>query len=107
MNPLVPEEIKRIYIIFRRAGYKLYLVGGSVRNILLYKDKELKNIKDWDMATEATPDQIIELFPDAFYDNQFGTVGIPTTNLDNPEHKNVVEITTFRSESEYKDKRHP
>lgn len=107
MKSLVPEEIKTIYKKFHKAGYKLYLVGGSVRNILLFKELALKNIKDWDMTTNATPEQILELFPNAFYDNKFGTVGIPIANLDNPEHENVIEITTFRSESEYRDRRHP
>jgi len=107
MESLAPEEIKNIHKKFQNAGYQLYLVGGSVRNILLFKDSALKKIKDWDMTTNATPEQILTLFPDAFYDNTFGTVGIPAANLDNPEHKNIIEITTFRSESEYRDRRHP
>lgn len=107
MKQRVPEEIKLIYKSFREAGYKLYLVGGSVRNILLYKETALQNIKDWDMTTDATPEQIIKLFPDAFYDNAFGTVGIPVKNLIETEHPGVVEITTFRTERGYADRRHP
>lgn len=95
----IPDFIEDIYRKFHSKNYELYLVGGSVRNLLLFRD-----IKDWDMTTNATPEQIQELFPDAFYDNQFGTVGVP---ISIGEEKQVVEITTFRSESEYKDRRHP
>lgn len=107
MKQGVPEEIDIIYKKFHQAGYKLYLVGGSVRNILRYKDEALQNIKDWDMTTNATPEEILALFPDAFYDNAFGTVGIPSKSLIETEHPGVVEITTFRTEREYKDNRHP
>lgn len=107
MQQVVPEEINKIYEAFRKAGFKLYLVGGSVRNILLYKDDALQNIKDWDMTTDATPEQMLEMFPDAFYDNAFGTVGIPVKSLIETEHPGVVEITTFRTERGYADRRHP
>lgn len=103
----VPEEINIIYQKFRDAGYKLYLVGGSVRNILLYKGEAFQNIKDWDMTTNATPEEMLTLFPDAFYDNSFGTVGIPNKSLIETEHPGVVEITTFRTERNYTDNRHP
>jgi tRNA nucleotidyltransferase (CCA-adding enzyme) len=107
MKQVVPEEIKKIYESFRVAGFRLHLVGGSVRNILLYKDDALQNIKDWDMTTDATPEQMLQLFPDAFYDNAFGTVGIPVKSLIETEHPGVVEITTFRTEQGYTDRRHP
>ncbi len=95
----IPSFIESIYKKFEAGGFELYLVGGSVRNLLLFR-----NIKDWDMTTNATPIEMLKLFPDAFYDNQFGTVGIP---VEEEDKKEVVEITTFRSESEYKDRRHP
>jgi tRNA nucleotidyltransferase (CCA-adding enzyme) len=107
MSPLVPVEIQKIYEKFHAAGFKLYLVGGSVRNILLYKEKALQNIKDWDMTTDATPEQMMKLFPEAFYDNAFGTVGIPNKLLTETEHPGVVEVTTFRTERGYTDRRHP
>ncbi len=107
MKQVVPEEIKKIYEQFRGAGFRLYLVGGSVRNILIYKENALQNIKDWDMTTDATPEQMLELFPNAFYDNAFGTVGIPVKSLLETEHPGVVEITTFRTERGYSDRRHP
>jgi tRNA nucleotidyltransferase (CCA-adding enzyme) len=95
-----PKCLEFIYKKFYDSNYELYLVGGSTRNFFLHKA-----IKDWDMTTNATPEQMLELFPNAFYDNKFGTVGIPVEiGLPN---KNIVEITTFRSESEYRDNRHP
>lgn len=95
----VPEFILKIYKQLNAANYQVYLVGGSVRDLLLGKE-----VKDWDLTTGATPQEILKLFPDGFYDNQFGTVGIP---FGEEENKQIVEITTFRSESEYKDRRHP
>ena len=107
MTQVVPEEINIIYKKFLSAGFKLYLVGGSVRNILIYKEHALQNIKDWDMTTNATPEEMLTLFPSAFYDNTFGTVGIPVKSLIETEHPGVVEITTFRTERGYTDRRHP
>src|SRR5882672_5453014 len=107
MTQIVPEEIIKIYHKFYASGFKLYLVGGSVRNILLYNEKASENIKDWDLTTNATPDDMLKLFPDAFYDNAFGTVGVPVESLQNAEHAGVVEITTFRTERGYDDRRHP
>lgn len=95
----VPDFIGDIAQAFHQGGYEVYLVGGSVRDLLLGKA-----VKDWDLTTNATPEDMLRLFPDAFYDNQFGTVGIPVASDD---QKHVVEATTFRSESGYKDRRHP
>jgi tRNA nucleotidyltransferase (CCA-adding enzyme) len=93
MFETIPEGILSIYKKVQRSGYDVYLVGGCTRNLLLKKE-----VKDWDMTTNAAPEQILKIFPDGFYDNQFGTVGIPTNN---------VEITTFRTEHGYSDKRRP
>lgn len=73
-------------------GFEVYLVGGCVRNILLGKE-----VVDWDMTTNATPPQIQELFPDSYYNNTYGTV---TTS-------SGTEITTYRTERDYTDSRHP
>src|SRR5258708_6653179 len=97
MKISIPQSVIAIYKILEKAHHDVYFVGGCVRNILLGKE-----VKDWDMTTSATPEEMLQLFPDGFYDNQFGTVGVPLS-VDNK----VVEITTFRSESEYRDKRHP
>ena len=56
--------------------------------------------KDWDLTTDATPEEILKIFPDGFYENTFGTVGIKTNH-------GILEITTMRKEGEYKDSRRP
>lgn len=76
-------------------GFECYAVGGAVRDLL-----SCQSPTDWDFTTNATPTQILQVFPDGFYDNKFGTVGIPIN-----EH--IIEITTYRTESEYKDARRP
>ena len=102
MPSYIPSEIQTMYQTFHDAGFNLYLVGGCVRDIL-----QKRTPKDWDLATDATPEEMLKLFPDAFYDNIFGTVGIPVEALRETEHSGVVEITTFRTEQRYDDRRHP
>ncbi len=96
----IPASVIDITKQFQKSGYSIYLVGGSVRNMLLKKE-----VKDWDLTTNATPEEIQSIFPDSFYDNTFGTVGI-VLNKDTPEQI-VVEVTTFRTEHGYSDSRHP
>jgi tRNA nucleotidyltransferase (CCA-adding enzyme) len=94
-----PHVIKKVSDIFLQNGYQLFLVGGSVRSLLLQRP-----LTDWDFTTDATPIQMQELFPDSFYDNVFGTVGIP---VETETGKMVLEVTTFRTEKGYADRRHP
>ncbi|MFQ5676224.1 MAG: CCA tRNA nucleotidyltransferase [bacterium] len=82
------------------AGHEAYLVGGCLRDLLLGKEP-----KDWDIATSAKPEEVQRLFSDSVYENQFGTVGIKTNSGD-PRQK-IIEVTTFRLEGKYTDKRHP
>lgn len=96
MTQLVPQEIKNIYYKLEKNGFEAYFVGGCVRDLIMKV-----SVKDWDLTTDATPEQITKLFPDSFYDNKFGTVGLPTD-----EH-GIVEITTFRTEDGYSDRRRP
>ncbi|MCL5969897.1 MAG: HD domain-containing protein, partial [Patescibacteria group bacterium] len=95
----IPKEVLDVYKKIEDNGFKVYLVGGSVRGLL-----EKKEVKDWDMATNAKPEEILKLFPNAFYDNKFGTVGIPIEIDNKPQ---VLEVTTFRTEKGYEDRRHP
>ncbi len=97
MNISIPEEVKSILDIFNDAHYEIYIVGGAVRDLLMGK-----LVNDWDFTTNATPQEILKLFPKGFYNNKFGTVGIPSS-----EGFDIHEITTFRTESSYKDARHP
>ncbi len=96
----IPASVIDITKSFEKHNYSIYLVGGCVRNMLLNKE-----IKDWDLTTNATPEEIQSIFPDSFYDNTFGTVGI-VLHKDTPEQI-VVEVTTFRTEHGYSDSRHP
>ena len=99
MQEVIPENVLDIYKTLEKEGFEVYFVGGSVRNMLLKRA-----IKDWDLTTNATPDKLTQIFKNGFYDNDFGTVGIPV--VIGGENK-VVEITTYRTEQGYKDKRHP
>jgi tRNA nucleotidyltransferase (CCA-adding enzyme) len=81
-------------------GFEAFLVGGCVRDLILEKEP-----KDWDITTNAKPEQLIKIFEDTFYENKFGTVGVKTDSLD-PKLK-VIEITPYRLENKYSDHRHP
>ncbi|MBI5452116.1 CCA tRNA nucleotidyltransferase [Candidatus Gottesmanbacteria bacterium] len=94
----LPKEAEEILAILKKAHFQAYIVGGCVRDLLLGRETN-----DWDFTTDATPEQIIKLFPDSFYDNKFGTVGVPIKQLSSV----IYEITTFRSEFGYTDHRHP
>lgn len=107
MTEGIKEEVLYIYNKIKNSGFEVYLVGGCVRNLLMKIEP-----KDWDLATNARPEQIQLIFPNSFYDNKFGTVGVPfhKVNLQGKEDvnaKNYAEITTFRHEKNYKDLRHP
>jgi tRNA nucleotidyltransferase (CCA-adding enzyme) len=96
----IPKEASSVAEDLRKAGFEAYLVGGCVRDLLLKRMP-----KDWDIATNATPAQIQEVFPDSFYENDFGTVGVKRETED-PALK-IIEVTPYRTESQYSDKRRP
>jgi len=96
----VPDEIANIVGKLQKAGYRAYLVGGCVRDILLNREP-----KDWDIATDAKPEEIQKIFPESVYENAFGTVAVKTQSAN--RETQIVEVTTFRLEGKYTDKRHP
>lgn len=103
----IPDYIKNIAESLQASGYEAYIVGGCVRDILMNKEP-----KDWDITTNALPEEIQQVFADARYENVFGTVLLPIrTEPEEGESKgkleDVVEITTYRSEQGYSDRRHP
>ncbi len=107
MMKKIPKPVIDTLDTFHNNNFEAYVVGGSIRDTILNKAK----INDWDITTNATPEQIIELFPDSFYENDFGTVGIKTEPFlfggkENREH-DVIEATTYRIETTYSDKRRP
>lgn len=96
----LPEEVKNIIKKLQDSGFEGYAVGGCVRDLLLGKEP-----KDWDITTNAKPEEIQKLFPEHVYENTFGTVAIKTGS-EKPELA-LVEITPYRIEGKYTDKRHP
>ncbi len=101
MAILLPVAVLDFIKTFQKAGFECYAVGGSVRDILLDRPT-----KTWDFATNATPEEIQKLFPESFYDNKFGTVGVKRKNIQG-ETEDIFEVTTYRKEGKYSDARHP
>jgi poly(A) polymerase/tRNA nucleotidyltransferase (CCA-adding enzyme) len=97
---LIPKEVKTIVKKLEKAGFEAYIVGGCSRDFLQGIEPN-----DWDIATSAKPEEIQKIFPDNFYENRFLT-GTVQTKSKNPRLKEI-EVTTFRSEAKYTDKRHP
>lgn len=102
MKEKIDSDVLHIYKRLESSGFEVFFVGGCVRNLLLNKAP-----KDWDLTTNATPENLQAIFPDSFYDNAFGTVGVPLPQVSETEHPGVVEITTYRTEGTYKDHRRP
>jgi tRNA nucleotidyltransferase/poly(A) polymerase len=99
---VLTDRLKEVALLFREGGKQLYLVGGAVRDIVRGRSP-----KDWDLATDASPDEVVELFwgikPRAFIIPTGIKHGTVTLHYRGEEY----EITTFRSESAYLDGRHP
>ncbi len=94
----------------RQRGFQAYLVGGCVRDLLLGREP-----KDYDVATDATPKQVMEIFPETYaVGAQFGVVLVPAPAGDVAARSRRraleigrVEVATFRSDIGYSDGRHP
>ncbi len=95
----------------RQRGFQAYLVGGCVRDLLLGREPE-----DYDVATNATPEQVMGIFPETYaVGAQFGVVLVPAPDRDAASgaaaevasKSNAVEVATFRSDIGYSDGRHP
>lgn len=108
---LVIKTVKTL----EKNGFGAYIVGGPIRDLLTKKP-----VTNWDFTTNAAPSKIQKLFPESFYDNKFGTVGITAEELVKQfklknyplekvhlQKQSVFEITTFRREGKYSDKRRP
>lgn len=89
--PRVPAEAMAVLERLWDAGQAAYVVGGGVRDSLLGREQT-----DWDIATDALPERMLELFPGSHYGNRFGTVTVGR-----------VEATTFRRDHRYADHRRP
>ena len=113
----IPKEVSHVTESLEKAGFEAYLVGGCVRDLLMDKEP-----KDWDITTNAKPDQIIKLFEKTVYENTFGTVLVivpretlipDVSRLSNKasasadETLRQIEVTPYRVEAKYSDFRHP
>ena len=97
----IPSYVLKVARMLTKEGYEVYLVGGALRDIVMGKTPH-----DYDLATNALPDEMLEIFPKSVSTGaKFGTVLalIPDKNGENMQ----VEVTTFRSESDYIDGRWP
>lgn len=94
----IPDFIREIMIRIESAGYEAFVVGGSLRDILLGKEPH-----DWDVTTSAFPETVASLFPDKHViptGLKHGTVTVVSEG-------EPVEITTYRVDGEYTDSRRP
>lgn len=109
----IPDYVENIMRELENAKFEAYLVGGCVRDLIMGRKPY-----DWDITTNAKPEKIQKLFPDSVYENNFGTVGVkvrhsaamsktgePRQGREN--NVEIVEVTPYRKEEEYSDKRHP
>ncbi|MEK7539203.1 MAG: CCA tRNA nucleotidyltransferase [Patescibacteria group bacterium] len=123
----IPKEVSHVTTTLEQAGFEAYLVGGCVRDLLMSQilnpiegDKEPK---DWDITTNAKPEQIIGLFEKTIYKNNFGTVGVCVSSFNHtkdvpcetftdnviretPKYE-IIEVTPYRIDVKYSDFRHP
>src|SRR3989344_350933 len=97
----IPKEILNVIKTLENGGFEAYLVGGCVRDLLMNKEP-----KDWDVTTNASPEQIIGLFPKTVYENKFGTVAV-IDEATAQETLRQIEVTPYRVEAKYSDNRHP
>ncbi len=97
---VLPKEVKEIIKALEGAGFEAYAVGGCVRDFVLGREPS-----DWDITTNAKPEEIQKIFAKSVYENDFGTVAINTESEN--ENLKIIEITTYRLEEKYSDKRHP
>jgi len=106
MKYSLPQPVIDILTTLNKAPFEAFLVGGCVRDLILHRTP-----KDWDIATNALPEEIMQFFPESFYENTFGTVGVKVPRfLETTDTKNeydIIEVTTYRTEGNYTDNRHP
>jgi len=95
-NKAFPKDLINIVRTIKKAGFKCYIVGGGIRDLIL----KLKP-KVWDLTTDARPDQVTKLFKKVIPTGiKYGTVTVIINKI-------PYEITTFRSDERYFDGRHP
>jgi tRNA nucleotidyltransferase (CCA-adding enzyme) len=94
-GPSIPAPVIELLETLWGAGHAGYVVGGSLRDALLGRPAV-----DWDLATDALPEQTVAIFPGSVYENRFGTVDVRLG-------EQIYQVTTFRSDHDYADFRRP
>lgn len=116
MSHLIPQEKiskEALYVTqnLQNAGFEAFVVGGCVRDLLIGKIP-----KDWDLTTNATPEDIQKIFGKTIYENVYGTVGVcvtyetdgtPVSRDTTGADYIIIEVTPYRTEGKYTDSRHP
>jgi len=100
---VLPSAVADICDVLQRRGHQAYLVGGAVRDYLQAKQWHRADLEihDYDIATSATPEQVISIFPRTVPTGlKHGTVTVLHGLMS-------IEVTTFRSDQGYSDGRHP
>lgn len=95
----LPQDVSTALSLLRRAGFRAYPVGGCVRDALLGQEPQ-----DWDLCTDATPEEMHRAFAGCQTEDTGARLGTVTLLL-SPDRP--LEITSFRTESDYSDSRHP
>lgn len=113
-NQKIPKYVTHVTELIQKAGFEVFLVGGCVRDLIMNRIP-----KDWDITTNAKPEDIISLFEKTIYENKFGTVGVcvpretnensilEENNVTRETSYHIVEVTPYRIETKYSDFRHP
>lgn len=97
MDIKLPAKVLKVMKVFSDAGADIFVVGGAVRDLLINRE-----VKDWDFTTNLAPEDMKKLFPkNSFCENIYGTFSIVLKGGE------IFEVTTYRTEREYTDSRHP
>ena len=101
----IPPQVSHVTETLQKAGFEAYLVGGCVRDMV-----REANPTDWDITTNATPEEIMPLFEETHrvvYENDFGTVFLVNEDEDTTSPTREIQVTPYRLETTYSNKRHP
>ena len=97
----IPDYVLKVARMLHKEGYKAYLVGGALRDIVMGIEPD-----DYDLGTDAKPEEMLRFFPKSVSTGaKFGMVMVLVPDANNETHS--VEVTTFRSEADYVDGRWP
>lgn len=100
MTLILPAYVNEALKALHSAGFEAFVVGGCVRDLCIGREPH-----DFDVTTNATPEQIQQVFSDTLYNNSFGTVVVRVIDSEGIRHE--IEVTPYRAEATYSDGRHP